>query len=388
MWYNKEEVLEDLCRCTGGRGDRDLDSRYLVLGHNPPPPAPYMDDLDEEVALRFGRDVIRNEFDSKMQPDFHGIKEMLKMVREQNNDDCEVEVDLVRNAGPQIIISKLNPDCQEFIPKSINDAKLKNVDVAEHCAAETDGSKMDFAASTKSKDSDDVNKISENHINMAAEYKCKISEAAKCNSHQAKIQKNMAISSLLKLYTKDVKPIKLMTPDDFITKKEKQPSKNDHKESNSISNAVTDNELDSNGIQSIKVNGSAEGFIEDPQVKISISKVTNWLKSNNGVSKKRSICLGPVIFKHKEPNTPTSSTTEQTKVRREEERYKPSKYAEDLSKMYMERQKKKEEQIMKPTWDNIDLVLKQKDEEIKRKNQKSVADVRDNDEVESVEETK
>lgn len=411
-------------------------------------------------------------------------------VGEENHidtDDDPAQPDIT-NPGTTIIISKLNPCVEEFVPRRASssckiDSKDKvlveehnNVvntkDVTRKCydqefhpknckdevPNEQYSKKDNFCIQDKNeyeKCSDDkepdvkkinnvqssTNSISENEFeDIAKALKSKISHATKSKTYALKREKNMAISSLLKLYTESpvtATKIKLMTPNDFELPKTKSKDlvkknidktsdstqvsdKKDGHANNETFNAVSEKTLEeprpccepneevfnfpSKNINSCpsketvyvpvknendvakkekqisdtkcaidnteesKQDPISSSVQNDPEVLASIKKVNNWLEPKKEKEIiKPSLHLGPIVYKRKGSNKSPTSVTH-NKIQKPDQCYKPSSYADDLVKKYTEKLKLKESQNVKVTWDNLDEVLKRKDEEIKIKN--------------------
>ncbi|KAJ0177486.1 hypothetical protein K1T71_007495 [Dendrolimus kikuchii] len=497
MWYNQNDVLNDLTKFTGSI-PRHLDRNFVVYGQNAPPPPGYVEEVDDEFNLRFGYDSQQTYDDGEITPDLHGIKEMLKMVDEQNCTDEDLQqTDTNLASNSKIIISKLNPHVEEFVPKSANlsvkkenidnietnaknDNDLNNIRSNKDLSNEHVGSKHFYDKYSNNKnyndkdsnkdsnnkkcngkysidndtDSKKINKIgsrcSSNNSLSVTEFntivealKTKISNATKSNSYALKRQKNIAISSLLRLYTESpgtTSPVKLMTPNDFAfpkigngentsgkcteNKSHSVPLGIDKRDTGTLSNEtlnvtikdtcgelpdvpsekvfdepskqcvgsskeicdvsinepsiarnenhiIVNTKSDTDNIKTTNKAPLNSDIENDSEVVKSINKVTNWLEPKRKEIKKSSLHLGPVLYKRKGSNkSPTSAT--RNKVQKPDQCYKPSSYAEDLIKKYTENLKIRESRQIKPTLENLEQILKMKDEEIRRKRSKNV----------------
>ncbi|KAG6459422.1 uncharacterized protein LOC115449457 [Manduca sexta] len=134
--------------------------------------------------------------------------------------------------------------------------------------------------------------------------------------------------------------------------------------------------------------------LSDPQIRDSINKVNHWMNKNDGkpaeavklpekaqvISPTPPVFLSSITFKRKETRK-SPNVSEKTVARPSKnhiEQYKPSEYAQELSKMYTERVKKIESTKAKNSWANLEDLLKEKDEKIKQEKLKAQNEACDN----------
>lgn len=321
-------------------------------------------------------------------------------VKDTQSSDCVISITKVSN---------LNPCVEEFRPKNIKSDRLTSHSPGNNVSnnpnvitqgndkktEEADNSKIDSNVKSDHKCTD-VNANSANkdeYEEIATKLKNKISDAAKSDTFELKKQKNVAIATLLRLYANNKSPsnevdssIKLIKPDFF-------------KSSHPVSSSATSTPEPKDDTQSIPAgssasrsstpartpseNNSSESNTTKPKVKLdpemrsSIEKVSKWLEEPTK-KKSKPVYLNPIAFKRKEITPPSSSTSvSDTKpspkrnITNDKQQYKPSGFASDLGKKYMERSKILEAKQNEVTWSNLDKVLKQKDMLIKKRLQET-----------------
>ncbi|XP_052740212.1 fibrous sheath CABYR-binding protein isoform X2 [Bicyclus anynana] len=123
-WFTTQDALQDLNWVAGGYVPVDFNEDEEVFGYQVPPRR-YMNfdhETDEQLERLSGgyRAIVD---DSAGAPDLAGIKHMLRLV-EDSEEEVEDEVP-VQEPEPEpatstnvVIISKLNPEVKEFVPKS------------------------------------------------------------------------------------------------------------------------------------------------------------------------------------------------------------------------------------------------------------------------------
>ncbi|XP_075973955.1 uncharacterized protein LOC142975139 [Anticarsia gemmatalis] len=385
-WRTTEQLMKDMSMLMG-RPVRKIDKSYVLEGNAPPPVMSEAE--DEEMLAQFGDSIGRGFQCENAPPDLHGIREMIRLVQ---NGDCDDNREVTGPSNGAITISKvskLNPHVREFVPKSASTSS-RGSDVSVNGDKKTDDNKTDCNS----------NVVDANVNELANKLKDKISIASKSDSFEDQKQKNVAIASLLRLYAtnntqKATQPVKLMTPDFYeqnnksdetqtSTKeleKVQSPSTtqqrvrnialpSEHKSDPSIghspSPSCSSTEVKSEPALSSQKSKASPKPILDPVVKKSIEKVNNWL--GEPVPKKApTIFLGPIEFKRKEPPVAKSPVVEpEPKEVNSNVQYKPSEYAADLGKKFMERSKARESQNTN-MWTDLDVILKKRDEVIKKK---------------------
>ncbi|XP_014362107.2 uncharacterized protein LOC106713764 [Papilio machaon] len=345
-WYSKKDVLKDLAQAMGGRF-KDIDEQHIVVGEQPPPICTTTED-DDELLLRLKQGLAQD--DKEHGPDLAGITEMLRMV--DDFDDSKENKCTVQDNNNTVIISKLNPNVPEFNPKKSDDDKQpENVE-----AVNKNGIKKGETSSNTSE-----------HIKQIEKLKNKIISPTNENiSIKMKSERNIAIASLLKLYSDppetsgvSEKQPKLLTPQHF-----EKPYVDDTKGNDASQTSSTNppkkivNECETREDENMK-----------QEVDNSVAKVKSWLNMDEKPKTlTKALFLGPVTFKKKEnvkPITPTSDVSEKTSSNSPS--YVPTEYAEKLTETYKMRVKAKEERNL-DMWSRLERDLKAKDEDIRRRN--------------------
>ncbi|XP_026729215.1 RNA polymerase II degradation factor 1-like isoform X2 [Trichoplusia ni] len=371
-WSTKEEVLKDLAKASGRRIG-NLDDGYLVVGDGPPPII--VEDDDFEMRLMFGdtaatgRKSMPSGNDS---PDLLGIQQMLQMVKDYSDEEEETVKD-TQSSDCVISITKGNDKKTEEADNSKNDSNVK-----------IDHKSIDVNANSANKDE---------YEEIATKLKNKISDAAKSDTFELKKQKNVAIATLLRLYANNKSPsnevdssIKLIKPDFFKSShplSSSATSTPEPKDDTQSTPAGSSASRSSTPAQTPSENNSSESNTTKPKVKLdpemrsSIEKVSKWLEEPTK-KKSKPVYLNPIAFKRKEITPPSSSPSmSETKpspkrnITNDKQQYKPSDFASDLGKKYMERSKILEAKQNEVTWSNLDKVLKQKDMLIKKRLQET-----------------
>ncbi|CAH0579531.1 unnamed protein product [Chrysodeixis includens] len=397
-WSTKEEVLKDLAKASGRRIG-NLDDGYLVVGDGPPPII--VPDEDYEMQLMFGEAAVNGRKSlptGNESPDLLGIQQMLQMVKDYSEDEEETMTEA--NFTDCVIsitkVSNLNPCVDEFIPKNdqlnrqISHSPDNNVSTNPNVVTQANEKKAEVVekdsnveSSNKGTDLNANNVKTDELKEIATELKNKISDAAKSDTFEFKKQKNVAIATLLRLYANNKSPsnetdkgIKLIKPDFFKSTHPASSSSTSTPEPKDNTTSIPSGSsasLSSTPVQTPLENNSNTSKTKlDPEIRNSIEKVNNWLEKP---SKKNSkpVYLGPIAFKRKDvspsPSPPVGETTSSPKrnICQDKQQYKPSTYASDLGKKYMERNKMLEAKQNEVTWANLESVLKKKDKLIKKR---------------------
>ncbi|XP_059051589.1 uncharacterized protein LOC131846328 [Achroia grisella] len=364
-WFSKKDVLEDLSRI----GIANLEDSYILTGQRPPPTCREVID-DEEFELRFNGTVHNGLVYESVEPDLKGITDYLRMV-----DDVECSP---RDSPTEVItISKLNPNVREFIPNTSKASEPKTRNAENNTNnIETTAEIIDNGV--------DLTKLKQQEINDIAEkLRDKVSNSSRADTSQQKKERNVAIAALLKLYSakpktktpstfeerKEDEPLKLVTPDFFIGNKIIEHSSNTVCEQDlcktSLSDSVHEQTSSSDALESC----SSTSYTIDSSVQESIDKVNNWFGDTKCSSKKApAISLEPPVFKRKEPRSIKSSCDGRQRYNGNSQNghYKPSKYADDLCKMYTKRTEERET-ARQDIWTKVQAELKAKDEILIRK---------------------
>ncbi|CAG4950259.1 unnamed protein product [Parnassius apollo] len=379
-WYTKKDVLNDLAHAMGGRV-KDLEEQYILVGEQPPPPCRSGEEDDDEFLLRLNGalgDKTANENENG--PDLAGIQEMLRMVDKYQRSDSDEnnKTSFQDNTCTTIAISKLNPDVPEFVPK--NSISTESIKVETHaneidelnCNYNNKIKKLEVSGSKENiTEKNDPVKLKE----ISQKLKNKISSPSKSDCLKIKRERNLAISTLLKIHSSasvlDDKSPKLITPAYFEKPCPTEPL-NDK--------AFQNGQKKSTSSTSSFSKGSIENVVLDTknsninhEVEESVAKVYNWLNKDEKPSPPGSaLYLGPVTFKKKEkvkPKTPANTSYKTAANQTVAATFVPSEYANKLTQSYMERVKAKEEKSM-DIWTKLEKRLKAKDEEIiKRRRQ-------------------
>ncbi|XP_013199545.1 uncharacterized protein LOC106142359 [Amyelois transitella] len=407
-WKTKEDVLQDL----GAFGQMGNVDNYLVIGNRPPPPL--REDLGDEYNIPFDSTSYENK---SMKPDLKGITHFIRMLNDEE-DPSEEETKQGTSAG--IVISKLNPLVKEFVPRTRHSNSLSvGITANNNCLNNPSKSRPNTNSSSKlshkndkkpaksmtsvASSSNTTNSTSQNgnavisdqDINVGAtsndivqltnELRNKISNTLKSDSLKHKKERNVAIANLLRLHSLKPSPCSskpsrsssksnistsvegkeptLITPDYF------KHTINDPPIASSSCSEKADNEAKSETDTERIENGEQANTVH-PSIQESIEKVNNWFeKPKSAIKKAPSVCLGPVSFKRKDASvqSPTGDVdSKSTKTITPTAQFKPSKYAEDLAKKYMERKQEAKRRQM-TIWDNLEDELKKKDEVIRNK---------------------
>lgn len=472
VWTTKRDILKDLAEVNGRRLQK-LHNSDLIVGQKPPPMRLYQDENSlDELNLRFGIAQGEITVDEETKPDLNAIKHMLRVV----NDYTESEVKEVKQSSTtskgsfDITITKLNPNVEEFVPRTMHDSKTcerQNISVIKKTdrdvTSKNDKSETNFTIANHNERNREVNDSlsASNKIVKETENKDIVMQASLDNAictqaanelkktilmsnaknPQMKKAKNVAIANLQKLLSipnenlksRTVKnEIKLITPDYYEKCKslplEKEgvteiPTKqnimritkvplldidtdidNKNQVDDSICNrkkfaAPKDYEINLRKSPMIMINSKSEinsalpqrfdkplslpeiknGATEaltnvnasDSQIQNSIKKVSTWLNETDEKLIKTGLFLNPVTFKRKDTSRRNSPVETEKKVAKQSnycvtEQYKPSKYADELMQMYTARVEEKKKKELGNTWVNLDRILKEKDDELKR----------------------
>lgn len=313
-------------------------------------------------------------------------------ITDTKSSDCVISITKV---------SKLNPNVDEFIPKHVKSDRQtspsNNVSTNLNVVPQVSDKKTNVAESLEKDNniesdhkSTDVNSGSiriDEYEEVTTKLKNKISDAAKYDSFEFKKQKNVAIATLLRLYADKKSPsnetdgIQLLKPDFFKSSYHvcsSSRSTPEPKDCTKIIPSDSSASLTCTPAQSPSEDNSNESNTTKPKVKLdpeirnSIEKVNKWLEEP-GKKNSKPVYLGPIAFKRKQiepsPSPPVSETKEspKRKISNDKQQYKPSVYASDLGKKYMERNKILEAKQNEVTWSNLEQILKQKDTLIKKR---------------------
>ncbi|KAM3960580.1 uncharacterized protein ACR2FA_005322 [Aphomia sociella] len=294
-WTSKYAILRDLCEAQG-HVPSEINA---TVGTEPPPALEFTEETEEEYYRSYA-----GEGDYTVTaPNLGLIKEMLNMVNDTYHDSEVLgDGDAVHNV---IQINQLNPNCAEFVPRSV----WKNQD-------------------------DSAKNASPKPIVIQDEERIR----------KPKRARNVAVASLLdalnKNETKD--PLKLMKPDDFIN----------NTVAASIDNIVSDS-IDNTVADSI-----------DNTVADSVQKVNGWLKSQNqnGTSTKMTPILTPgvMMFKRKNNTLKVATIEPQKSVSPKNKKYTPSVLATEYYKKYVEKAKLMES-IKEDIWKKTERLMKEAD---------------------------
>ncbi|XP_049869545.1 uncharacterized protein LOC126369245 [Pectinophora gossypiella] len=392
MWYTAQDVMNDLAEHTGIRIG-DFEEEYIVRGEKPPPPRAPEEVLNDEFELRFGRDDAPPPSSGNLTPDLAGITHMLRLVDtfdapgDQKKKIEKNEIPKETALEQSIIISKLNPNVHEFVPKSLQTVNHVNKTILKKDESNNNNENID-KETFATVHNEHVNDIEDTEKHMVAALKSKIIAASKDNSLEKKRDRNVAIAALVRLnssapespkrvieqsaqrtpkptqqpettdFTKTIspKPIVLFTPEYFV----------------GASRSPTAVTMDTKPpLLTPTSSGSIDSL--DPQVKQSIEKVSNWLSGpDKKVAKKPMVPLTePISFKKKDSAATMSSCSDVSKKKESPyAAFVPSEYATQLAKAYRAKEEqKKEEQNMAPKtiWDKLENDLKAKDELIKKR---------------------
>ncbi|CAG9584948.1 unnamed protein product [Danaus chrysippus] len=389
-WYSKQDVIKDLAKVTGKRVS-DLGNHYVV-GTEPPPV--WNNEEDDEDLSRFYGGQTPTQTDDIEKPDLAGITEMLRMV--DNYNEGPSEENKTEPTDVIVSISKLDPNAQEFESSTVKQGQSAlNVNSSKY-NEEPDIRDQKLPLDVKKTVRTDIcdTKVRDNqtHIpnelkQMREQLKTKIAETSNINCVKQKRERNLAITTLMKLYSKEAvtetKP-NLISPEYFI---------------NNTANNITHtqdgvgNNLTTDHVTEDTLNASTDTEIINKEIAASVEKVTKWLCSSetetpnncsdtsrkdtdsteeNTVTKVPQqtkvplIHLGPVTFKRKTNNrhaiSPVSLLSD-SKTNKSET-YIPSNYANELTKKYTEQSKQRQSQP--DLWTSIENKLKEKDEKLKK----------------------
>ncbi|VVC86609.1 unnamed protein product [Leptidea sinapis] len=347
-WNTKEDIIKDLAFASG-KPLKDED--VVVVGDRPSKKYDDCDgDIEEQMQYLLSGN---NSTDSNMAvgPDLDGITEMILMLDDSFLCDKTDSVNVENTTNEVIILSKLNPNVPEFIPKNINqDIKeekskgnntitekvIKN-EKTENCL------KDDLNETTIM--TLDISRLTNNDTDQLRDrLRNTISETLESNCQKVKRQRNLAMSSLMKLCAKDTKDHKnteiplLMTPSHFELRTDKslKLTFDPDKESSSIANNLVQQlrptekscDIDKAG------NNHESDEVNQLEVRKSTEKVYNWISSSNETSSSNSpiFMTGPITFKKKlKKPTPTEI---RPVVKDPVVEFKPSEYAYELLKKY------------------------------------------------------
>ncbi|XP_039754479.1 uncharacterized protein LOC120629576 [Pararge aegeria] len=416
-WYSKKDVLKDLRKATGKRV-LDIDERSVLVGEQPPPQRYNM--LDEEAELQLLRlcGGCKPATEGVCTPDLVGITQMLRMVDGLSEEEPKQETLKPTRASKHIITkSVLNPEVGEFVP------------ISSHIKHGTETKKETNSKKTAKTDTCDTLNLSQGGIDthqlteieikeMRDKLKTKISETSKAACVKVKRDRNMAIATLLKLYCQAPKPAdehipKLISPAYFENSIEKlRIARNSTKQKEIETNTIEIHQTSTEKQQSDSITDDIK--VKEPHISniaASVDKVQKWLRDTENVEikiekpkltmkvddlnkksdvnktnghfkqtdkMKGSMYLGAITFKRKACNSkPASPTSTDSAERRKPENgnvpkgavYKPSPYAAELNKKYLERSKV-QESLKEDFWAVVETKLKAKDEEIKNKQAK------------------
>ncbi|KAF9416947.1 hypothetical protein HW555_005863 [Spodoptera exigua] len=390
-WKTKADVLNDIAEATGmAPRNHDIAAQYIVVGDAPPPPL-FMEDEDPEMNLMFGDSYRRSSVTENTGPDCAGIMQLLEMVRNsERNDDDEDADGIGDQLNYEITIRKpktdslLNPNVKEFVPKGAgkkNSNVLHANGVAQNGRAGMTSEQERDNGSSNSVTAETGTQASYEHITTAL--KNTISEAAHSDnqSFHMKKQKNVAIATLLRLYannnnTSSKPDVKLWTPEQFEKKKD-DSSDVKIEESNATTEVQASSSIQIEPITSPDSSnsiGPARALEQNSEMRESIEKVNHWF--NMPVQKKqtKSLYLGPISFKRKDPVVKASTSPQPSTTSKSDspsttiKLYKPTKFAADLGKQYLERsQQKQRDEELNVNWANLGDVLEKKDKAIRKR---------------------
>lgn len=258
-------------------------------------------------------------------------------------------------------------DVQEFIPRNdkCDESAIEKVNKKNNDANVNNRTKTRLTSSEEAIDPTKVKEISE-------KLKTKIITPSKTTCSKMRSERNLAIASLLKLYSNaapapDEKP-KLIKPEQFQGAGSSEPF-NDNTSQN-LQKKLISTEL---SFQPNKVENAVEISIQDngteQEVKESVAKVNSWLNKDivkQSVAKEPALYLGPVTFKKKEvkkTKTEDSNISDKPQNRIGGNSFVPSEYASRLTQSYMNRVKAKEDKSL-DLWGKLEMELKEKDKEI------------------------
>ncbi|XP_069358678.1 uncharacterized protein [Maniola hyperantus] len=400
-WYSMNDVLKDLRKATGLRGRvHNLDEGSFLVGNQPPPQPVNEPDEDAELQmfhLGGSRRPSAREFIGK--PDLPGITQMLRMVDDLTEEEPKTPPKKIKSPTTSVLsISKLNPNVNEFIPKSSAVSNKTTQDKTDDIICDS----FNLGPIDKNKLTEEqIKKIKQNLIT-------KISVTSKETCVKVKRERNLAIASLVKLYcvpqpTDEEKP-KLLVPAYFEKSnlaEKKTTEKVGTEKSIDAQNPTEDspNKGPKAELSAEKVEAMREA--PDPSIAESVDKVQKWLHDSENagsttknpknniiknenvvVSKingqkepsiaKKAPYIGAVTFKRKassKPISPTSTDSNECVKTSKPRAYKPTKYAEELRKTYMEKKKLNEakQQAMMDPWTKVEAELRAKDQEMLNK---------------------
>ncbi|CAG9785979.1 unnamed protein product [Diatraea saccharalis] len=476
IWRSKEDVLRDLAQFTGIPNGVD---DFIVSGERPPPPRRIEEDegLDYRFCdaentpsnTNNGPDLVGisemlrlvneyNDTDAEESSQSKSVDQIVTISKlnphvpefipksvtacSPSNEQCK---DVVNNENNKLSGSNKTYHVSNSINKrddnidvisvekrnDISKLKLKNCDsvIANGITDSRDVKDISSQSITEKgnneKDCDDIDiekridisKLNPDEINhMTKKLRNKISSVSKSDNLQGKRDRNVAIATLLKLYSaepnklKSLSPEKLLAPEKSVKHESDgqpllftpeyfemsiakgSPEETKPKSFTDIKKTIPltvekDAPSESNESRIEETDSSKESFssssnsrLEDPEVRQSIEKVTKWFdepKSLKSVSPMKSIrkgpavFLGPISFKRKDsPKSPVSdeskrSTPTKSNSTAHVAHYKPSKYAEDLRKIYSERNKdidKRNQDI----WTALEIKMKEKEERMRK----------------------
>ncbi|XP_032524138.2 uncharacterized protein LOC116775353 [Danaus plexippus] len=389
-WYSKQDVIKDLAKVTGKRVN-DFGQHYVV-GTDPPPI--WNNEQDDEDLSRFYGGQTPTQTDDIEKPDLVGITQMLRMVDNYNEGPSEENKSNKAELTNIIVsISKLDPNVSEFDPSTIKqeqstlnvwDSKYNEEPHTKNKQLPLDVKKPVQTDSCDTKVRDNQTHIPYGLKEMREKLKTRITKASNVNCVRQKRDRNLAINTLVKLYSKraveETKP-NLISPEYFINNSANKITRtNEEAGNNSTTDHLTEDTL----------NASMDTEIISKEIAASVEKVTKWLCSSetetlsecNGIALKDTnsteekpmtkatkvplIHLGPVTFKRKTNNrlaiSPVSLLSD-TKTNKSET-YIPSNYANELTKKYSEQSQQRQSQP--DLWASIENKLKEKDEELKK----------------------
>ncbi|XP_038212229.1 uncharacterized protein LOC119832619 [Zerene cesonia] len=467
-WYTIEDVTQDIARASGQLVS-DLNAKYVVVGKQKPRYNTDKDEFEDMQNLK-GQYIIRDE----NKPDLQGISELIRLVDGYSTNESSLDEsnnNKTRETFTQeaVVISKLNPYVPAFVPKSSaqllpnvysNMDKTAESSVSGHMKQikqdkinPTDQLKENTKnfnttrVSTRSNDNDqnythlcDLKKIEmipvDNRIDISSlepnekeklkeNLRTSISNTAQTSCVKVKRQRNLAIATLMKLFSdtppsrqdevSEVKP-HLISPQYFecsvcdnerLNKTDKkqletsieQLSLNKSSEAEETQTYYVENSIDKvnqwlkrpdyspvsecdnidktgNKMSNIRTASSEEYENNErlcSNVKKPIEKVNTWLKDPEEQVKSSQLFLGPITFKRKatrkSPDTQTgasSSVGSEPLVVEPIKNYVPSAYATELSEKYMKRVKDKTASTQ-DIWTKLEEDLKSKDEIVRRR---------------------
>lgn len=354
-----------------------------------------------------------------VKPDLKGITDLLRMVEDNESSSRDSPTDVIS-------ISKLNPNVREFVPNGIivqnntseNNNKVKSAvsnvnrsladDVGEEDYTKTHSEASNVNKSLKNNvnsslkhdvkaQANDFTKILGNKIDLselkpkdindvADKLRDKISDSSRAVTPQQKKERNVAITALLKLYSAKLddtaqsktddhenEPLKLVTPDFFVKneKSEYTCNKTSEDEEDSYEESIHNENVKENITNDRTSTDFCVPTSVDSSVQESIDKVNTWFNDSKSSPVKRPIVsFEPPIFKKKEQRNIQSPKPDADQMcskgtSSHSALYKPSKYAEDLCKIYTKRTEQRNNESQN-IWTKLEAQLRAKDEKLKK----------------------